>query len=89
MYIQQNQLDDVVPPEMQDAQNLFYKEFGSNVKFVSKGYVHAWPTDVPAEQLEVSECEVEVLAGRIFNCGDDTAGNILNHLYPNIDGSTV
>ena len=27
--------------------------------------------------------------GRIKNCGHDTAGQILNHLYPNIDGSTV
>ena len=25
----------------------------------------------------------------MLNCGVDTAGEILNHLYPNIDGSTV
>lgn len=27
--------------------------------------------------------------GRYINCGVDTAGEILNHLYPKIDGSTV
>jgi hypothetical protein len=31
VYIQQNQLDTVIPPEMQKAQELFYNEFGSNV----------------------------------------------------------
>jgi hypothetical protein len=41
------------------------------------------------DQWPYQDCEIEVNYGRVFNCGDDTAGNILKHLYPNIDGSTV
>jgi len=79
----------VVPNELTIAQDLFYDHYGSNVTFVENNYVHTWPTDVPESQFAVKDCEVEVPYGRIINCGHDVAGDILNHLYPNIDGSKV
>lgn len=44
---------------------------------------------MPEDQWEVKSCEDDVNYGRMLNCGVDTAGEILNHLYPNLDGSTV
>jgi hypothetical protein len=67
---------------------LFYEEFSSNVTFIEENFVHNWPTDVPTDQLAYHDCTVEK-SGRVFNCGYDTAGKVLEHLLPNIDGSEL
>ena len=68
---------------------MFYEHFGADIEYIENNFVHCWPTDVPDSQFEITDCEVEVPYGRIINCGYDLVGDILNHLYPNIDGSSV
>lgn len=89
VFIMKEAQDSVVPNELTDAQNMFYEYFGANVIYKENNFVHSWPTNVPFMQSPYHDCEIEVPYGRIINCGYDTAGEILRHLYPNIDGSEV
>lgn len=73
---------------------MFYEEFEANISWNEKPWNHNWPTDVPEEwgtpygMIKKEDCTVS--GGRmIYNCGFDTAGQILTHLLPNIDGSTI
>lgn len=57
--------------------------------FNSQNFIHGWPTDVDEDQWPVKSCEIDVNYGRMLNCGVDTAGQIMNHIYPNLGISTV
>jgi len=73
---------------------MFYDEFEANINWVEKPWAHNWATDVPEEWglpygMTKKESCTESGGRLIYNCGFDTAGEILTHLLPNIDGSTV
>lgn len=94
VYILSNTEDTQVPPQMHDAQKMFYDSFESNVKFVQMDQSHYWPTDIPESQGLEFNMPLKTNCGdrggrRITNCGVDTAGDILRHTMPNIDGSVI
>jgi len=53
-----------------------------------------WPVDIPEEEGEEfgmplkEDCTISG-GRRIYNCGVDSAFNMLSHTLPNIDGSTI
>ena len=94
MYILSNTEDFLVLPELHEALKMFYEEFDADISWNEKPWEHAWTTDVPEEWglpygMELKESCTEGGGRLIYNCGFDTAGEILNHLLPNIDGSTI
>lgn len=94
VYILSNTEDTQVPPAMHDAQKMFYDTFESNVQFVQQPWEHNWPTDIPESvglefRMELkADCTIKG-GRRVYNCGYDTAGDILRHTLPNIDGSVI
>ena len=94
IYILSNTEDTQVDPALHDAQKMFYDTFESNVQFVQQPWQHYWPVDIPESQgLEFNmplKADCTVRGGRrLTNCGYDTAGDILRHTLPNIDGSVI
>ena len=53
-----------------------------------------WPVDIPEEEGEEfgmplkEDCTISG-GRRIYNCGVDSAFNMLSHTLPNIDGSAI
>jgi len=94
VYILSNTQDTIVPPELHKAQKMFYEGFEANVEWVEKPWDHNFATDVPAEWGEeygVTKKEncLDTSGRRLYNCGFDTAGEILKHMLPNLDGSSL
>ena len=51
-----------------------------------------WGADLPTDIYETGDCssqEQSLEYPYIVNCGWDFAGDVLNHLLPNVEGSTV
>jgi predicted esterase len=94
IYIMSNKEDTTVPPQMHNAQRLFYENFGANIEFVETESRHVWPVDIPEAWGEefgmpLKEDCLERGGRTIYNCGYDSAGIMLAHTLSNIDGTTL
>ena len=67
----------------------FFEKVGSNVEYHIEDRGHAWPTDVKPRFWEFVRNTCTNFEFPVGNCGYDTPGMILEHLLPNIPGSTV
>jgi hypothetical protein len=69
-----------------------YDTYSANVEYVEKPYAHMWALDVPTDIYETGDCssqEQSLTYPYMVNFGWDFAGDALNHLLPNVEGSTV
>lgn len=82
-------MDPVMIKPMQDAQEMFYENYGANVEFqYYPTFQHTWPLDVPIDVKPFGECSV-FPPSRTQNCGVDTSGIILNTLLKGVPGSNI
>ena len=81
--------DTIVPPNLQEAQKVFYEHYGANISFDLEPNVHSYPVDYPF--LDVWPRESCDGSAEEFRCnnGFDSAGKILSHLLTNIPATEM
>ena len=85
MYILTGENDTSIIPDRQDAEVMFYSNFGANIEHSVKDMGHVWATDVvPGGRApDTEDCQAPKYDG-ISNCGIDIAGEMLTHLLTNL-----